>query len=457
MTKPLYIPQAESEPGLRVWCRKCRKDIYEICLLTNEPISTCKFGGKHVFKVYTHVPGTKYGMKKKNLKTRSLTKAKKQTMEFIKEVRSTHGKISSLNIRPQHIPARIKNPASVQPELLKDAMVKYLAFLKDDGVEIYYKKYRGEKHLQDLNNELLYLLRVLADNGYDLSTLPVTAFFNKDVIGIVYKDLKENYSPRTLEKRFSLYKAFEKWLHEELKYPLSIAWKKVPLQKPTYDPKSISKEDYYRLVEVIIPQNGIGDIIKNGKPAKRDYYTPWLSVGIRLALHVGCRRPELIDLKFEDIIEVEGENPYLRVENKKVNRIMGITDPKQKIYMPIPISRGLIELLKELGIEEHRGSSRYLLAPEIMKNRAKIMDTLTRGFTHFFQLVSPKSELKFKNLRKTNLTYKKVLGNDNNTTHSDAITIKKHYEDKVIIARSLFGYQLFPANTVKKDHKNFWE
>jgi len=70
--------------------------------------------------------------------------------------------------------------------------------------------------------------------------------------------------------------------------------------------------------------------------------------------------------------------------------------------------------------------------------------------------ISTQGEIKFKNLRKTNITYKKVY-NSLNTTHSTDGVIEKHYEDKVAIARELFGYKLFPEELEQKGKINYWE
>jgi integrase len=306
-----------------------------------------------------------------------------------------------------------------------------------------------------LKNELLFLLKVLKDNGYDPSTLRISAFYSEEIISAVYSSLNKKYSERTLKKRFTLYKAFELWLHEELKYPLSESWKKISIKDPIYEPKAVSKDEYYRLLKVITPENGMGEAMKNGKIIQKNYFKSWIVIAIKLALETGCRREELIQMKFEDIIEIKGEKPYLRVENLKVNRINGLVDHKKKIYTPIPISHGLIELLKELGINEYQNTARYLLAPEKTEHRNALMDYLTRAFTHFYKLINPNAELKFKNLRKTNLTYKKIF-NSSNTTHSKGGVIEKHYEDKVAIARGLFGYQLFTEDLEQKAPVNYW-
>jgi integrase len=192
----------------------------------------------------------------------------------------------------------------------------------------------------------------------------------------------------------------------------------------------------------------------NGKLTPKNFYEPWLKDGLTLAAETGLRREELSELRFCDIIEEGAQKPYLKVKNIKVNRIKDLEDPEEWEYLPIPISSGSIELLKKLGIEEHKGSSRYILAPE-KKNRNAIMDILTRAFTHFYKLVNPNGNLNFKNLRKTNLTYKRVMDRYN-TTHSNDRVLKEHYEDRVIIARNLFGYKLFPDDVDGAENINHW-
>lgn len=454
INKPLHIPPSKGQTGLKVFCKECETDVYEVCKQTNKPIATCKFAEEHVFKVYAHIPGTKWGRKTKTLKTRILNEAKVEASEFINEVQESPTKgpiISDLKI----VEPSVNNLN--RPYLLKDAIFKYIAFLYNEGVPKQNVKHRGEKHLGDLKNELMFFLKTLTDAGYDLSKLGVSTFSNQDIISTVYEALESNFSLRTFNKRLTNYKAMEVWLHKELNYPLSESWKKIMPKEQIYEPKSISKDEYYHLLKVIIPENGFGKYHVSGKVLYKNYYKPWVVVAIKLALETGCRREELVRMKFSDIIEENGEKPYLRVVNLKVTRRKGITDTTKGIPMPIPISHGLITLLKELGINKYKGTDEYLLAPEItvLSKRKGIMDYLTRSFTHFYNLINRNGELKFKNLRKTNLTYKKVFSGLN-TTHSSDAVIEKHYEDKIPIARGLFGYKLFPEESEPKDKVNYW-
>lgn len=250
------------------------------------------------------------------------------------------------------------------------------------------------------------------------------------------------------------YKAFELWLHEKLKYPLSVCWERVELKIAKYHPKAVSKEEFFKVLRIITPENGWGQFKHNGKLTRKNFYEPWLRDGITLAAETGLRREELAEMRFCDIIEEGSQKPYLKVKNFKVNRIKDLEDPEEWEYLPIPISHGCIELLKKLGIEEHKGSSRFILAPE-KKNRNAIMEILTRTFTHYYNLVNSVGKLKFKNLRKTNLTYKRVIDRYN-TTHSNDRVLKEHYEDRVIIAQKLFGYKLFPDDVAGEENINYW-
>jgi len=50
-----------------------------------------------------------------------------------------------------------------------------------------------------------------------------------------------------------------------------------------------------------------------------------------------------------------------------------------------PITRSLLELLLELGWKQNVGKNEYTIAPEV-KNRERLMDVISRSFTHYWRL-----------------------------------------------------------------------
>ncbi len=110
------------------------------------------------------------------------------------------------------------------------------------------------------------------------------------------------------------------------------------------------------------------------------------------------------------------------------------TEKKQVI---VPVNPKLSELLKKSEHELHKGTDRFIIAPEIIKNRVTNMkNSISRGFHHFYKQVEPEGNLTFKSLRKTYLTGLQLyMGNSATVlTHSNQDVVDKHYVDKQKIA-----------------------
>jgi hypothetical protein len=215
MGKPLYIPPSKGETGLKVFCKKCRKEVYSVCKETMKPIETCVSSDSHVFKVSVHLPGTKYQKKSKFLKTRILSEAKKEAIDFNNLIKERFDKNATIPEYPILTPIIPTVESLNKPQYLEEAIFKYLAFLNNEGVPVFKRKNRGARHLVDLKNELLFLLKVLKDSGFDPATVRISSFYSDEIISVVYDSLISRYSQRTVKKRFTLYKAFELYLHKE--------------------------------------------------------------------------------------------------------------------------------------------------------------------------------------------------------------------------------------------------
>ena len=99
----------------------------------------------------------------------------------------------------------------------------------------------------------------------------------------------------------------------------------------------------------------------------------------------------------------------------------------------------------ELGYNDKRGTDAYVLERPEGMTYTNLMDTLSRGFSHFIKQVTNR-ELNFKNLRKTYITrVTMIMGDDAKifTGHSDVAVLKKHYLSQAYLLNKLNDFRMF--------------
>ncbi len=429
--KPLYISPTKRIKGLVVYCYKCNRDMVDTCKLTGKSLKLCPNGEKHVYKVIVHIPGTRNERRTKNLETRNLDEAIKQALEFKKEVKE--GRYQKTN-------STENTKGNNQPQLLIQVLARYVGWLRNEGVPAHKIKVRSEEHIKDVERACKILAQCFKSNGHNLSTLSINDL-NDDIVGEIYTYLEDKeYANRTFNKIFGFYSSILKWYGEEYRVPIINWFEEVERKKLNPKPEAITKTEYEALLKQITPENGIKKY-ENGVKPTRNLYRPWLKDGIRLALETGRRREELINLKWNKIIESEGDK-FIKVEDFKVNHIQRRNTEDEKKFIYIPVTESLLRLLKELGYEKYENTDNYILAPEIKIKRKRFMsDNLSRGFSHFYDQLGTGRKLTLKCLRKTYITYLKIYMGDGNiksiTGHSDNRVIDDSYTDDKEIAKAV--------------------
>ncbi len=103
----------------------------------------------------------------------------------------------------------------------------------------------------------------------------------------------------------------------------------------------------------------------------------------------------------------------------------------------IPINADLEQLLVELGMDEKKNSSEYILFPKRDCTTKTIMDRLSRSFTHYKNGAGITKDISQKNLRKTYITWvNQVMGNQTGiiTSQSSQVIDKYYLDPKVLTA-----------------------
>ena len=451
--KPLIIPESKRWTGLKIYCYKCRKTVFDVCKETGKPITQCKNGGRHIYKVYVHVPGTQKQRKTKALDTRDLNEAIKQAIEFSKAIKSGEYESPKEKVQKQELKKEDQGPN--KPILLVHALARYAGWLNNENVPAHMIKVRSQEHIKDVERALKSLAECLRDSGYNLGILTIDEI-NNDMVGKVFSYLeRRKVAPRTFNKLMGYYTSFLKWYAEEFDYPIRNYFEKVKRKNLNPRPEAISYREFEALLARITPENGIKEY-KDGIKPTRNLYRPWLANGFRLSLETGRRREEIANMRWKDIIESDGYL-YIKVQDYKINRIQNRISDEEKKYNYIPVTPQLKKLLDELGYDIYKGMDAFILEPNLKISRGRVMsDILSRGFTHYYNQLGTGRKLTLKSLRKTYITNLEIFmhGGDIKaiTGHTNDQTIERSYLDKKELAKAAQGFSVF-IKEEERDHQ----
>ena len=138
---------------------------------------------------------------------------------------------------------------------------------------------------------------------------------------------------------------------------------------------------------------------------------------------------------------------YILVNNLKVERQRGEGFNQNVALKIIPITKSLKKLLLRMKYEQMKGSQAYLLAPDRTKTSSdKIMELLSKGFSHFYKQLNTGRTLQFKSLRKTYLTYlNATISGDTKklSSHTTDAVLQKHYIDDKVISKAIKELNIF--------------
>lgn len=425
--KPLIIDKREKVKGLTVFCLKCKQSIdARVCKETGKRLSSCKNAEYHAFRASVVVPGTNGSKRKtKVFRTREIEEAIKLKLEFEAELREVgYQKLDSHIIQEEE-----------KPELLIECMSMYLLYLNNVGVDEHRKKVRSRGHINDVDRYFKNICLCLKSNGLDHTIFKIDQFNNK-IVAMIHNYLLNdlNYGNKMYNKFMSFCRQWLNWMIEKKGYGIENPFIDVTRRKEPRNNVTINSTEFQQLLKVIKPENGVG-VFKTGE--RKNYYRDWISFAFRLALETGLRREEFVKLRFSDIVENENGQPiYIEAINYKVNRILNNADEEGDKKF-IPITKGLLMLLDELGYESKKNSDEYLIAANEKATRKTLILFISKAFSHFWKLTGIEKAVQLKHLRKTYLTALVDKFGDKArfiSGHSGIEVMKKHYvNDKQII------------------------
>jgi integrase len=262
-----------------------------------------------------------------------------------------------------------------KPMLLIECMALYVAYLNNINVEAHMVKQRTNKHIWEVEDFFGKFCKTMKANGISHTILRVDQI-NDRMVGYFHVYILEQlkHSNKTYNKMMALMRQFTDWLINHKKYEISNPFTFVQRRIENRDKTIVSKEEFQALLDAITPENQY-HILPYGERKIR--YKQWLKQCYRLALETGLRREEFMCLQFSDIIFGEQSEPlFIKVENYKVNRIKGGNNIAKDVKS-IPITKGLMELLKELGLEKYRGTNRFLIGHEETTSRNTLIELVS--------------------------------------------------------------------------------
>jgi len=416
--------------GLRIFCKVCRINT-----------TKCKHYDSLMYRAIIKVPGSGGCVRTKMLVATNYNEAVKEIIDYRKELE--YNNFETVETKPDD-----GNDYNII-----GAIVKYNQYLSGESDYAHLKKNISDEY----RDELIRYCKALAKNlkiTHNIERMRIKDVSKKDVSNF-YSYAKTKYHPKTFNKCLNGLRGFFNYLIkiEELKMknPFEIF---VPEQLPDKNIQTLTRDEFEAILNAVDTYDKTMTYQNDkGESIKKTMYFPWLKIGFKLCLFAGARREEIVNLKWSDIFMSENGVRFFYVENLKVNRIKKGRTSKMK---SLPINADFEQLLVELGMEEKKNTSEYVLFPERDCTTKTIMDRLSRSFTHYKNGAGITKDISQKNLRKTYITWvNQVMGNQTGliTSQSTEVIGKYYLDPKVLsaIEKAALQIKIFGNDSDKKE------
>jgi integrase len=277
----------------------------------------------------------------------------------------------------------------------------------------------------------------------DIRTFRVKDVSRKEVSSF-YIWTEGHYNEKTFNKCMAGVKGFFEFLIDVEEIDMRNPFRKYVLKEAVGSAiDTITKHEFDLVLQAIDNADPIIKLGGNGE--KKDMYRPYLKQAYKLFLLTGCRREELVVMRWNDIFGFDESVKFMYIENIKVQRIKN----RKKILRSIPITAELMNLLIEMGYNEKYMTNEYILCPDRKMNVQSFMDFLSKSFTHYLKSTGINKNYSLKNLRKTYFTWmNRVMGDDTKvlSSHSTDGVLKKYYLDpklSSVIAKGAMEIKIF--------------
>jgi integrase len=433
------IPAKYSRCGIKIKCLKCTWTISETCRLNNKGINSCEHKEKHRYMFVVHIPNSSKGKISRLAKAENFNDALIELLAFKEELKSQG--YHKAEVKVQTLDTSVAG-----------LMKEYLNFISGNGTHAHLGKKLSADHVSYYKMVFLRFCDAIKKAGYNPELLDVKDI-SDDLVEIFHFYVEKlGIGKTTYSKHFVLMKAFINWVIEKKDYKINNAFLHVSLQFAKRQKNPIIKEEFDKLIEVTTPENGISIDATSGK--RRNRYQSWLTTAFKIGLETGLRREEIVMLAWDHVREINHQGKVcfiIDVNNLKNNRRMFGKDTGEFVK-PIPVTKGLYDLLISMGYEEKKGTSAYIIEREESLDTKYMLNEISRGFAHFIKLVTDR-KIEFKDLRKTYITQLSMrLGKDTKlfTGHGDDQVLRDSYIAEEFIAANLSDFSVFGQENLLK-------
>ncbi|EIA10645.1 site-specific integrase [Flavobacterium frigoris] len=281
---------------MKIFCR--------VCNLGN---SNYKHFDSQVYRVRIHVLGTKI------LEATDYADALIEAIAFEKELNATEFTTIGNEIIENVLDEDIRNDYS-----LADAVIRYSQYLNGESNYALLKKDISVGH----RKELLRYCKFYSQNVHKKKN--ITKLRVKDIardeVSDFFKWADNKYKEKTLKKFMGTLKGFFEFLIDieeiDMRNPF-----RTYIVKDTGSSviKTIIKEEFQTVLEAVDTADPIFKL--GGKGEKKNLYRSYLKQAYKLFLLTGCRREELVVMKWNDFHNFNKSVKFMYIDNIKVQRI----------------------------------------------------------------------------------------------------------------------------------------
>lgn len=407
----LKLPK-NSFAGIKIYCSKCKIDNPK-----------CRHYENHSYRMRVHVAGTKNKIKSKTLDSKKYEEALIEAIEFKNEMIKNNFQ-------------SIKVDETGNDYSIADAILKYHQYLSGEHIYVHKRKIVTEAYRDECIRYCRYFASTLKKK-YDLSLKRVASINQVDVADF-YLWAENHYAPKTFNKCMRELKAFFEFLIEVEEIEMKNPFKKyVSKYVEKSNNETLTKDEFEKIIKSIDVKSPVKVYDGKGKNVKKKMYYPYLKNAFKLFLFTGCRREEVLDLRWSQIFSTINGIKFFRIENSKViksNRAKNKTIEVAPKYVPINLD--LYDLLLEIGYEEKKNSDEYIIAPDRNVTSKTLMDRVSKSFTHYKEETEIEKNISLKNLRKTYLSWvNAVMLKDTRilSSHASSDVLDKYYLDPTIL------------------------
>ncbi len=440
MLLPLKLGKKEAVPGLIIWCN------HSDCKRRKKP-----YGCRHSADYETY---------KLLIKTKAIRTSFQKEFNNIRDEQEAKALARELRRVTFLVGEKPKSLTLVEPDAAHD--INILPNLIEDYLE-HLLKIKGNKEvfLNAQRKMFDLMLQVFIDNGADPNKIKIDQLTERLPDGYTWvrkvelaidkregKKKGETISTTTKNNYVKLFRSIYKFADEErgmnIKNPFKTIKIKNVNQAIKNKIKTVTPAELSKLFEML--RNGTELKEKKtyfSKSQKKyinktfKYFQSYLLDGIQLAIALGYRSENIVELKWSDIDLSEAYSPgsilnaVIKVEDIKINNMKKQFKEDIKKFIYVRVNNDIEELLMRLGYEQ-RNTDNYILAPDHRHNRNTIKSNISKGFHYYMLEINPIKNLQFKDLRKTQISHE-----GRNTSpeiasrrvHGDFTTTNNHYFD----------------------------